>query len=348
MSLLALAFAAVLSGQDPAVSADCLDDNHTDRCDAANRDRMLARFGAPTIEADSATGAEVYRALYIDGYGQELPVIAFERRPGHPPQAVFYAVDGQRLNAPLTDAQWKRVQRESRFADQEVLAPEPPGMPGGIRGICLHSWVTTIEMANAPAGRSATTPVRRRTEDACAGGLTTQTALLFGDLAVDAFPQCSLLDQTYYRSLVHLLAACASLEGDLHVASELRNTLDQRSRAPTGAADPTLYWSRYLGMNAVTTLDWNGELIRAPLHGNQVAEFLAVRQTEQGLRLWPRVIRGENAREVMVAGTAVGSEPSSDGGRTAEAAYTQRWTWDPAGLSWTLRSMTVGPFVPVS
>ncbi len=346
MSLLALAFIAVLSGQDPVVSPDCLDDNHTDRCDAANRDRMLARFDAPTIEADASAGAEVYRALYIDGYGQELPIIAVERRAGQPPQAVFYGVEGRRLDGLLGDAQWKRVQREARFADQDVRAPPPPGTPEGIRGLCLHSWVTTIEMANAPADRSLSTPVRRRTEDACGAGLTTQTAFLFSELALDAFPQCSLLDRTYYRSLVHLLDVCASLEGDVLAASELRNTLDQRSRP--GAAEPTLYWSRYLGMNAVTTLDWNGEVIRAPLHGRQVAEFLATSQTEGRLRLLPRTFRGENAREVVVTGTAERFGSAANGGQTGRAAYTQRWTWDPAGMGWPLRSMTVGPFVPAS
>lgn len=347
MSLLALAFIAFLSGQDPAVSADCLDDNHTDRCDAANRDRMLASFGAPTIEADAAAGAEVYRALYIDGYGQELPVIAFERRPGQPPQAVFYGANGQRLNAPLGNEEWRRVQREGRFADQQVPAPSPPGTPW-IGAICLHSWVVTIEMANASVGRSESAPVRRRTEDACAAGLTTQTAFLYSDLALNAFPQCNLLDRTNFRSLVHLLALCASLEGDVHAASELSNTLDQRSRTGTEAIEPTLRWARYLGMNAVTTLDWNGEVIRAPLHGKQVAAFLAARQTEQRWTLRPRSVRGENAREVIVAGTAERSGPSVDGGQAAQADYTQRWVWDPAGLSWTLRSMTVGPFVPAS
>jgi hypothetical protein len=346
MSLLALAFIAVLSDQDPAVSPNCLDDNHTDRCDAANRDRMLARFGAPTIEADAAAGAEVYRALYIDGYGRELPIIAFERRPGQPPQAVFYGANGRRLNAPLADAQWKRVQREGRFADQQVAAPSPPGVPDGIGPICLHAWVTTIEMANAPAGRSASTPLRRRTEDACAAGLTTQTALLFSELALDAFPQCSVLDRTDYRSSIHLLDVCASLEGDVHAASELHNTLDQRSRP--GAVEPALYWSRYVGMNAVTTLEWNGDVIRAPLHGKQVVDFLAARQTEENLRLLPVAFRGEAAREVSVTGTAERSEAAADGVQAGRAAYTQRWTWDPSGLSWTLRSMTVGAFVPAS
>jgi len=346
MSLWALALIAVLSGQDATVSRNCLDDNHTDRCDAPNRERMLARFGAPTIEADAAAGAEVYRALYIDGYGQELPVIAFERRAGQPPQAVFYGVEGRRLSAPLADTHWKRVQREARFADQEVRPAPPPGTPESIPTLCLHAWVTTIEMANASAGRSVSTPVRRRTEGACGVGLTTQTAFLFGDLALDAFPQCSLLDRSYYRSLVHLLAACASLDGDVLAASELRNTLDQRSRP--GAVEPTLYWSRYLGTNAVATLDWNGEVIQAPLHGKQVAEFLAARQTEERLRLLPRFIRGENAREVVVTGTAERSESAVNGGQTGRADYTQRWTWDPAGLSWTLRSMSVGPFVPTT
>ncbi|MDP3379711.1 MAG: hypothetical protein Q8S53_15205 [Brevundimonas sp.] len=346
MSLLALAFIAVLSGQDPTVSPDCLDDNHTDRCDADNRDRMLARFGAPTIEADAAIGAEVYRALYFDGYGRELPVIAFERRPGQPPQAVFYGANGRRLNAPLGDAQWKRVQREGRFADQQVAAPATPGMTEGIGPICLHAWVTTIEMANAPVGRYASTPVRRRTENACAAGLTTQTALLFSELAQDAFPQCSVLDRTYYRSPVHLLDVCASLEGDVLAASELRNTLDQRSRP--GPVEPTLYWSRYLGTNAVTTLDWNGEVIQAPLHGKQAVEFLAARQTGQGLTLQPQSIRGESSREVVVAGTAEWSEPAAAGGETVRAAYTQRWKWDPSGLSWTLGFMTVGPPAPAS
>ncbi len=335
MSLLAFALAAALSGQEPTAPPDCLDDNLTDRCAAADRERVLAHFGAPTIEADAASGAEVYRALYVDGYGRDLPIIAFERRPGQSPQAVFYGSEGRRLAAPIQNALWRRVQRETRFADQAVRPQTPPG-ERDMSALCLHAWVTTIEMANAPLDRYAQTPVRRRTEDACGSGLTTQTAFLLSELAQEAFPQCSGLDRDFHRSMIHLLAVCASLEGDVLAASELQNTLDERSSR--GTVEPMLYWSRYLGVNAVTTLDWNGEIIRAPLHGQQVAEFLAARRRQ----FWPDAIRAENAREAVVRGIV--EQPQADDGPAQRADYVQQWAWNPAGRNWTLKSMTVGPF----
>lgn len=96
MSLIAFLAVAALAGQEPApVSRGCLDDNGADRCVAENRARILADMGAPAIEAEAAAGVEAYRVLQVDGYGNDQPVVAFERRPGASPRVAVYGRDGQ-------------------------------------------------------------------------------------------------------------------------------------------------------------------------------------------------------------------------------------------------------------
>lgn len=335
MSLVAYAVIAVLSGQDPAVSKDCLDDNLTNRCDAERRAESLALFSAPTIEQDAEGGAEVYRVLSVDGYGQDLPVIAFERRPGSGPQAVVYA-EGRKLAAPISQQLWGRVQREARFADQQVLPARPEGVEGEVL-ICLHSWVVTVEMANSYLDRSRQVPVRRRTEDACSNGLTTQVAFGLTDLAMDAFPQCKTLDENNYRSVAHRLSACSALSGDIPAAAEVQNHLDRVERWGRRDETPSDFWRRYIGVNAAPAVSWDGETVTGRLHGGDVPDFLAAKVTALGVTLIAQSVTGVAAREVVVTGTLL---RVTDGSQSSVGVYAQTWEFSPPAQNWVLKSMT--------
>lgn len=335
MTLIVFVALVALVGQDAAVSRDCLDDNHVNRCDDGRRNETLARFSAPTIEADAGSGAEIYRVLMVDGYGQDLPVIAFERRPGFPPQAVVYAANGRKMTANISLELWGRAQRELRFADQAVT-PEAPAVDGrAMPAICLHSWVSTVEMANSYLDRSRRVPVRRRTEDACTAGLTTQSAFGLMALAMEAFPQCEALNEQQYRSAANRLGACAALEGDIPAAAEVRNTLNTLERTRTGEATPN-FWRRYTGVNAAPTVTWDGETVVGSLHGREVGEFLASRIETHGARLVPETVMGMNAREVQVTGVL----RRGDTGATI-GAYSQTWEFSHYAHNWTLKTMTV-------
>ncbi|GAA0625805.1 hypothetical protein GCM10009422_23120 [Brevundimonas kwangchunensis] len=331
----AIAALAGLAGQEPAVSRDCRDDNGVNRCDSGPRAETLARFSAPTIEADAASGAEVYRVLMVDGYGQDLPVIAFERRPGSSPQAVVYAADGRKLTASVGVELWGRVQREFRFADFAV-AHEPPLLDGRpMPPVCLHAWVTTVEMANSPLDRSRLAPVRRRTDNTCSGGLTTQSAFGLADLALEAFPQCEALDAQSYRSAVNRLGACAELDGDVIAAAQARSALMKVEWRRTDEAVDA-YWRRYTGMNATPTVTWDGETVAGELHGREVAEFLAAKFAEHPVRMVAERTTGLDSKHVEVTGVL---QPANAG--EVLGVYSQVWALSPHAQNWVLQTMTV-------
>lgn len=339
MSLIAFAVIAALGGQDASVSPDCLDDNLTNRCDADRRAATLVLFSAPTIEQDAESGAEVYRVLSVDGYGQDLPVIAFERRPGASPQAVVYAAGGRTLKAVVGMEVWRRVQREARFSDQLITSERLEVNGREMPPMCLHSWVVTVEMANSRLDRSRRVPVRRRTEDTCTGGLTTQSAFGLADLAMDAFPQCRELNEGDYRSVAHRLGACSALNGDVPAAAEVRNHLTrvQHGRSGETASD---FWRRYTGLNAVPTVSWDGETAVGRLHGSEVSDFLAAKVQAHSVNLAPEAITGLDAREVMVTGTLVSFVRPGERGSPA-GVYSQTWAFSDPAQNWTLKSMTV-------
>jgi hypothetical protein len=51
---------------------DCRDDSGLDRCDPENQRVMRSLYGAPAIEELAASGAEIRRAFFVDGYGKDV------------------------------------------------------------------------------------------------------------------------------------------------------------------------------------------------------------------------------------------------------------------------------------
>lgn len=340
MSLIAAIAALLLLGQD--VPRDCQDDNGTDRCAAEDRAEVLRALGLTALEDEKAAGVEVYRILQVDGYGNVMPSIAYERRPGGSPQVVVYAHEGRRLSASVSVEEWADVQQMARFADRSL---EPlPDQAGPLSGLCLHSWISTVEITNAADRGVPDGPIRRRTESACGGALTTRFAFDLPTLAIKHFPECALLDAEDFRNDMTRLAFCTGFKGDRLAVASLVNQVGWRM-TPDDDADEPLAWARRFGMNAMVRLDWGGDVITASrgVTRNAAADYLAQRQTENpSLRAYIQAYEGVSSTRVETAGRIYGDGPDET---RLSAAFEQVWLWDSAGLSWTLESWTVQPFV---
>lgn len=341
MSLIALSVALALSGQTPDISRDCRDDNGTDRCAEENRAAALATLGMTSIEAEKAAGVEVYRILQVDGYGNLMPSISYERRPGAAPQVVIYAADGNRLTAPVSAPEWATIQGMARFADRTLEALPEEADPAA--SFCLHAWLSTVEIANAAERGVPQGPVRRRTESACNGALTTRFAFELPRLAIKHFPECDALNPQGHRNEMTRLDHCVRFKGDRLAAAELMNQVGWRFTPHDSPGDP-VSWDRIFGINASVRLNWAGQTVVARRGGlgDEVAVFLAQRQTETpSLRAYIESFEGTSSTRVETAGRI---SMNGTGDTQFSAPFNQVWVWDDAGLNWTLESWTIQPF----
>jgi hypothetical protein len=324
---------------------ECLDDDHTNRCDPEVQSRVRNLLGVASIEDEAASGAIVYRAFFVNGYGRDMPAVSFERRPGQSPEVVIYGFDGRTTRAPVTHEAWEQVVDQARIADR-VLEPLPPRADGAI-SICAHAWVQTVEIANVPRERFGDETVRRRTESACGGGLATRFAFWLADLAVEQIPWCRLIDEDSERNGVTRAATCLILAGDRLAAVELYNArladIDWRDLSNL---DPNALRGRLMGVRGDVSLTWDSEILRTESFSDRrLADFLLARFADHPyLRFWPTHVEGVDTRTVHVGGVAEATTPE-DVRITAD--YTQTWIWDPYGLQWALSEWTVDAFEPV-
>lgn len=339
--LSALILSVVLSGQAaPLVDRDCRDDDGNDRCAAENRAQVLATLGIPPIEEELAAGTEVYRTLQVDGYGNDMAGVAFERAAGASPRVVVYGVGGQRMEAPVPIREWREVQRGAELADREMVRPESDPE----RVICMHAWVSTVEIAEAP-DRGGTGAVRRRTESACESGLTTRYAFDLVSRAIKAFPDCDSLDPDDHRNDAARLKTCVGFRGDRLAAAELMNQIGWRA-IPEEGVDVERTWLRAFGGNGSVKLDWAGERVEGgrTFRNNPVALFLMGKAAQlDGFRGY---VNGYDAVSSTRVETTGRLEFDAVDEVTHTAAFRQVWLWNSAGQSWQLDSWTVEPFAP--
>lgn len=348
--LVAFLSAALLGGQT-APDRTCLDDNNRDICAPAMRAELLQRFGMVSAEADAAAGVESYRVFFVDGYGQDMPALVFERRPGSGPMSVVYGSGGSRLEAPVGPSIWDEVVARAEFADRELSeSPSAGGTASNAApSICLHAWSTTVEMINSPVTRWHREPVRRRTESACNGALTTRYGFFLAEQTLTAQPHCQGLDQDRQRNVVTLIATCMALKGDRIAAASVRDQISQGQPRP--GLDPLspYAWQNYLGSNGSPRLNWGGEIVVTQQgRDRNVAEFVIARLRERpGLRFYPATYDAPDARRVLVTGRAQYPEEDAEGQeRLVSADFTQTWVWDPSLNEWMVADWTVEPFRP--
>lgn len=288
---LALALAIAIAGkpasaQDQDAPADdlgdvfdrgCGDDDGTDRCSPVVQAQMYAEYGIAAPSELLEENITVRRAMFVDGYGNDVAAIAFSRAPGESPVVEVFTPGSQGPNQPaplrafVSEAVWQDVMSSSRDFDEELArelpqveaagaAPPPPPLR-----ICLHAWFVVAEAVDAPrvrtnalagtgsAGqaRDPSLPVipsmrpgaiRSDAEGACADGLAMRYAFELADLAHAALAECSTLDQDNFRTIASLLARCRYLSGDRLVAGEASQLAQEVSRALSSAEERELRW----------------------------------------------------------------------------------------------------------
>lgn len=339
----ALLLSFALAGQEPTTTdRNCTDDNGEDRCIRLDADAR--KLGMATLEEEQAAGTEAYRIIQIDGYGRLMPGVAYERRVGSSPRVIVYGQEGAQMSAPVSPEQWRTVQGMSRFADRE-LAPLPGQPADALAGICLHSWLSTAEIANGARRGLPELPIRRRSESACGGGLTTSFAFDLTALAIKNFPDCDLLDISEYRNDMSRLEQCLRFKGDRLAAVELMNQVGW-SFVPDDAEDKALAWARRLQPRSTSRLNWNGQVSTGGVGSRSpVAAFMAQFQTQNpSLRGYISSLDAVSSTRVEATGRMDMDGPNDT---RLTAPFTQTWLWDPNSLAWTLDTWVVQAFAPV-
>lgn len=346
---IALLGAALIIGQEPRVwDRTCMDDNARDVCAAGMRAELLGRLGMVSVENEAEAGVESYRAFFVDGYGQDMPAMAFERRPGSGPTSVVYGFGGAKLETPISAATWAEIVSQSAFADRQLVEPEqesgtaPPAL-------CLHAWNVAIEMANSPVSRSRTEPVRRRFESACNGALTTRYAFFLAEQTLKAQPHCQALSADMQRNSITALATCLSLRGDRIAAGQVFDAKNYGGPRWGLDVSDAGTWRAWLGTTGSPRLNWNGE-VRVTDRGrnNIVAEFIVAKLREwPSLKFNPARYEGLSSKQVRVTGIAEYGVDEGSGGYRMRADYAQIWVWDPNLSDWMVSDWTVGAFARV-
>jgi hypothetical protein len=346
--LLALAGTTLAGGAAAAQSAtvrpakDCRDDDMVDRCDPEKQRQVRELFGVAAIEALAAEGARVRRAFYVDGYGNDMPVVTFARSPGRPPgvtvTARVFAGEGKvrlvKMSQAIREEVWDEVLRRGRHFDRRI-APEPPPPPKAGAApppvnICLHAWVVTVEAGDPASERPE---LRRATQDACDEGLAVDYGMELARLAVEAFPACRALDPENHRNDVARLQACALLEGDTPAAAAVMNRFRD---GPFGhLRESELGEGPPLTVNSPARLSWAGEEARGWKAALELWRKRAVGTAHQ-----PGVFHGESEARVRVTGhvrTSLGED-------TRVAPFEQVWVKERGLGSWSIEQWTVGTF----
>ena len=347
--LSAVMLSVALSGQ-AATPGDrnCLDDTGRDRCAATERARVLEALDMAPAEQEASSGAEIYRAFYADGYGRDMPAIAFERRPGHAPNVVFYT-PGRTMTALASLAAWESVKAEATIADRDLVELSYDGPPGQApMPLCLHAWSTTIEIINAEKRWPDPAPFRRKTQSACGDGLASRYAFHLAAEAIKQFPACGLLKAEDHRNDIIRLAVCAGMEGDRLAAVELANQIGTGRITPRRDIElrPSA-WADWMGSGWTTRLQWGGETMQNEQSRlrNPVGEFLAARETaDPELRGYIGRFNGVSASRVEVTGQFATTQKTGDQSTRLRADFLQVWKWSAQQRKWVMDSWTVEPF----
>jgi hypothetical protein len=325
----------------------CSDDYGTNRCDPTVQAEVRAKFGVESAEAFAAAKTPLLRAFFVDGYGQEEPLISFVRRPGNEPEAIVTVVLPDRdkpieLRAVVPVALWEKLFDRAQSFDR-ALVPIPDQL-------CLHSWMATVEAVEV--SQFAPREPRQKVGGACDQDAAMLLAFDLADAAIALMPACDAIGPTRQRNSVTRLASCARLEGDRAAAAQALNAYESENFG-------VVFGPEAANMLSLTIYDeaefrWPGE---APVQGNrEVATAWAKHFAADAISI-DRLI-GENADRVRIeavieqsgnAWSNIGTpgfdksklESTPSAPRTARA--TMIWTREN-GFGFRLRSIAVEPF----
>ena len=334
-------------GQAVAQDRSCQDDNGRDRCAGEAIDAQNQLYDLPSIATMANAGSYVRRAIFVDGYGNEVAAVSFVRAAGQEPR-VEVRLPRAGTNAPRTisaavsEEVWHRAIAQGSFFDRDLVPL--PSADGNI-SVCLHSWVTRVESADPPrqsrniiAHRIEPAVIRSRTQNSCNGDLQTHYAFELAAIAMDALPNCTLIAQESERNSVTRLRTCASLDGDRVTAAHASNMF---RRLRTLVYDNRINddWREAFSENAQIIVDGN------PLAQGQASYVAFARWLEpyRLARLYGDGVIGRDADTAEANGSLLVHRKDGDGNRSGEiAAVTMRWTQRAGGM--VIERIEIGPF----
>lgn len=219
--ILALA-ALLLPAAAPAQR--CTDDRGQERCTTAAQAKQNALYDAPAIDDPALRTTRTIRAFFVDGYGNDIGMVAFARPEGSDPVVTWQAprtTDGKvpprSMTGPVPVATWDAIVADGRDFDRSFAPPPATTRRGAIPPppvICLHSWVVRVEAIAADG------TLRRRTQDLCGDdALAGRYGFRIAAAAVATLPYCMLLDRNKTRNDVTRLFDCSMLSGDRGAAA---------------------------------------------------------------------------------------------------------------------------------
>lgn len=334
--LLVLFAASVLASMSNASRAEqpasCHDDYGNDRCSDDSRTQQRLLYQVASAEDFANKKIQIVRSFFVDGYGQDVALVTFKRAPEEDLQVEVRLPnrDGRPANPPLvgqpSSAAWKEIVADARTFDRD-LVPLPKGKDE--MTICLHSWVSTVEMVDQ-RGR-----VRRKTSSACGGdSLVTNYAFKVASLAVDAIPFCASLSREASRNDVTRLVDCWRLRGDRIAAAEAYNRLHTRwFLHPNGTDFARSLYELFYDRAEMT---WPGE--EKVTGAASVAQLWTTKASQD--RFVPRIYFGEMQDRVRIEGE-IWPRPKSDTDRPEPIPVTMLWTKEN-GFDFRLRELSTG------
>jgi hypothetical protein len=211
---------------------NCNDDRGSNRCTAAAQEKMLGLYDLQPMEKLVGQDSQARRAMFVDGYGQDMLAISFIQPKGGDPYVEIRSPkmvdediksDSKIIRETIPKAVWNEVLLDSEHFDRAL---KPENGAEDAMNICMHSWMYLVE-AGDPAVRNlqfknSLTPavVKSRLEDACQPGLAQKYARSLARKSRQLMPACSLLSLSGYRNEETLLRDCLTLKGDRYVAAE--------------------------------------------------------------------------------------------------------------------------------
>lgn len=343
--MIALALAATLFAGEPAAPAfdrSCMDEYGRDLCEPATLAAIRGRFGASAAEALAAEGVQGVRVHLIDGYSNDMPMVAVLSKDATPATLEVRALVGggeaKLLTAPASP--WAREVAATlvRIVREAPEKPEPPKAVAPASGalpppptFCLHAWVAVIEVISDGQ-------VTRRIRNACDGDALFDGAFSLSPIALQAFAQCDALEQRQYRNDSARLVGCAVVGGvDRLAAVTVRNRLDVFSNA--SRFDEAAVADR---LSSTVEMNWQGETTA----GRDAALAVWKEKSSEGARVSvvPTSVVGDGGA-VQVSGVVVRWTGGENKG-VSRAPFTQEWRSD-SDHRYRVRRMTVGAFVPV-
>ena len=237
---------------DSVFERGCGDDRGTDRCSDEVQAKMRALYGLESAEELGKSRTSVYRAMFVDGYGNDMVAISFVREPGRSPYVDARSPgikpeEAQPLQANISEELWTRIQELSENFDQ-ALAKD--NADTGTIKLCLHGWFVVAETVQVRAPIRSTVSskdgdgnrteetvireleptIRRDAEGACADGLANPYAFQLAYEASRVLAECSGLDLDDFRNIPQLLATCHRLKGDRLAAARAYSLVEAVNR----------------------------------------------------------------------------------------------------------------------